>query len=174
MKTIIVNNDNMTDNDIKEIETRVKAILINDNNEILMGHSYDTYQFIGGHVENNEDLLVTLSREIKEEAGIEMELKDIEPISLYTKYKKEESKKLLIYYYVIHTNELPNRDNTNYTDDEVIGDFDLKYIKVDELRQTIIDSSEYNKLHSKYEELSTAVSKEILLLLDTVGDLSKY
>ena len=37
-----------------------------------------------------------------------------------------------------------------------------------------MDSSEYNKLHSKYEELSTAVAKEMLLLLDTVGDLSKY
>ena len=168
MKTILINEDNMTDNDIKEVETRVKAILINDNNEILMGHSYDTYQFIGGH------LLVTLSREIKEEAGIDLELHNIEPIAMYTKYKKEGSKKLLIYYYVIHTNLKPNKDNTNYTDDEVIGDFDLRYIKVNKLRQTIIDSSEYNKIHSKYEELSTAVSKEILLLLDTVGDLSKY
>ena len=174
MKTILINEDNMTDNDIKEIETRVKAILINDNNEILMGHSYDTYQFIGGHVENDEDLVKSLNREIIEEAGIDLHLSNIEPIALYTKYKKEGSKKLLIYYYVIHTNELPNRDNTNYTDDEVIGNFDLRYIKISDLRQTIIDSSEYNKLHSKYEELSTAVAKEILLLLDTVGDLSNY
>lgn len=174
MKTILINEDNMTDNDIKEVETRVKAILINDNNEILMGHSYDTYQFIGGHVENNEDLVKSLNREIIEEAGIDLHLSNIEPIALYTKYKKDELKKLLIYYYVIHTNELPNRDNTNYTEDEVIGDFELRYVKISDLRQTIIESSEYNKLHSKYEELSTAVAKEILLLLDTVGDLSKY
>ena len=174
MKTILVNENNMTDNDVKEVETRVKAILINKDNEILMGHSYDTYQFIGGHVENNEDLVKSLDREIIEEAGIDLHLKDIEPIALYIKYKKDESKKLLIYYYVIHTDIKPNRDNTNYTEDEIIGDFDLRYVKVDELRQTITNSYEYNKLHSKYEELSTAVSKEILLLLDTVGDLSKY
>ncbi len=174
MKTIFINEDNMTDDDIKETETRVKAILINDNNEILMGYSYDTYQFIGGHVENNEDLVKSLNREIIEEAGIDLHLSNIEPIALYIKYKKEGSKKLLIYYYVIHTNLKPNLFNTNYTEDEVIGDFELRYVKVDELRKTIIESSEYNKLHSKYEKLSTAVAKEILLLLDTVGDLSKY
>lgn len=122
----------------------------------------------------NEDLVKSLNREIIEEAGIDLHLNNIEPIALYTKYKKDESKKLLIYYYVIHTNLKPNKDNTNYTEDEVIGDFDLRYIKISDLRQTIIESSKYNKLHSKYEPLSTAVAKEILLLFDTVGDLSKY
>jgi len=170
MKTILINEDNMTDNDIKEVETRVKAILINDNNEILMGHSYDTYQFIGGHVENNEDLLVTLSREIIEEAGIDLHLKNIEPIALYTRYKENDSKKLLIYYYVIHTNAKPNRNNTNYTKEEVIGNFDLRYVKVSDLKQVIEENLKYNK----GKELSNDISKEILLLLDTVGDLSKY
>ena len=174
MEKIIVNEDNLTDNDIKETETRVKAILINDNNEILMGHSYDTYQFIGGHVENNEDLVKSLNREIIEEAGIDLHLNNIEPIALYTKYKKDESKKLLIYYYVIYTNLKPNKDKTNYTDEEIIGDFDLRYVKISDLRQTIIESAKYNELHSKYKKLSSAISKEILLLLDTVGDLSKY
>lgn len=170
MKTILINEDNLTDNDIKEIETRVKAILINDNNKILIGYSYDTYQFIGGHVEEGEDLLKSLSREIKEEAGIELELKNIEPIAVYIKYKKENSKKLLIYYYVIHTNEIPNIYKTDYTKEEVIGNFDLRYVKVSDLKQVIEDNLEYNK----GKELSNAISKEILLLIDTVGDLSKY
>ena len=170
MKKIIVNEDNMTDNDIKEVETRVKAILINDQNEILIGYSYETYQFIGGHVENGEDLVKSLNREIVEEAGIDLHLKDIEPIALYTRYKENDSKKLLIYYYVIHTNAKPNRDNTNYTKEEVIGNFDLRYVKVSDLKQVIEDNLEYNK----GKELSNDISREILLLLEAVGDLSKY
>ena len=170
MKKILVNEYNMTDNDIKEVETRVKAILINDNNEILIGYSYETYQFVGGHVENNEDLIVTLSREIQEEAGIEMEIKDIDPIAVYTKYVKEKSKKLLIYYYIIHSNAKPNRNNTNYTEAEVIGNFDLRYVKISDLKQVITDNLNYNE----GKELSNDISKEILLLLDTIGDLSNY
>ena len=39
----------------------------------MLGFCHNTYQFSGGHLEENETLLDCLKREIKEETGIELE-----------------------------------------------------------------------------------------------------
>ena len=65
MKKKIINEFNIKDEEIKEIETRVKAILVNDKDEVLMGYAKNVYQFIGGHVEEKETLLETAEREIR-------------------------------------------------------------------------------------------------------------
>ncbi len=52
MKKIVVNNEyNLTDADMTEVVQRVKGLLINSKNEILLGYSHHEYQFPGGHVE---------------------------------------------------------------------------------------------------------------------------
>ena len=56
MKEIFINNDKLKDEEIDENVTRVKSLLINDKNQILLGYSHNTYQFIGGHVEKEESL----------------------------------------------------------------------------------------------------------------------
>lgn len=66
----IFNYDNLVISDIDCVVTRVKAVIINSKGELLLGHSYNTYQFPGGHLEENEDLNVGLERELKEELGV--------------------------------------------------------------------------------------------------------
>ena len=69
MEVIINNKDNLKDDQINEVVKRVKVLLVNSSNEMLLGYSHNTYQFIGGHVEDEEfeDAIV---REVKEETGI--------------------------------------------------------------------------------------------------------
>lgn len=52
MEQIIVNKDCIQEKEITEIVKRVKAIIINSKNEILLSYSHNDYQFLGGHVEN--------------------------------------------------------------------------------------------------------------------------
>ena len=59
MKTIITNNYNLTEEEMTETVKRVKVLLINSNEEILLGYSNHEYQFPGGHVEEDEELLDT-------------------------------------------------------------------------------------------------------------------
>lgn len=54
MEQIIVNKDCIQEKEITEIVKRVKAIIINSKNEILLGYSHDDYQFLGGDVENGD------------------------------------------------------------------------------------------------------------------------
>lgn len=57
MKNIITNQYNLTDYEITEIVRRVKILIINSNDEILLGYSHNNYQFPGGHVEDGEELI---------------------------------------------------------------------------------------------------------------------
>ena len=142
-----------------ETVTRVKAI-INDENNILLGYSNNDYQFPGGHVEQNETLINAIEREIKEETGINLSLNNIEPflkISAYYKnYPKEGiNRKTEIYYYDIKTNEKPNLNETNYTQEEIKGNYELKYIPLDKIEE------ELNNNIKQYED-PRGIQKEMI------------
>ena len=77
MKQLITNNYNLTDSDMTEVVKRVKVLLVNSNNDVLLGYSYNNYQFPGGHVEENETLVQAVNREILEETGIELNVTNI-------------------------------------------------------------------------------------------------
>ena len=136
MKDIITNKHNLKEEDITEVVKRVKILLINSKNEILLGYSHHDYQFPGGHVENGEELIQTVNREIKEETGIDLKLKNIEPFARTLGYYKDwpeegKNRKIEIYYYEVRTDEKPNLNNTSYTENEKEGNFELRYIPLE-------------------------------------------
>ena len=79
MKTIIRNDDNWKEEEITEVAIRVKVLLVNSKNELLLGYPNNNYQFPGGHVEEGETLLDTIKREVREETGIELEITEAKP-----------------------------------------------------------------------------------------------
>ena len=56
MKRIFINNDSLTKSDLDYEVIRVKGIIINEKDEILIAHNNNTFQFIGGHLQENEDM----------------------------------------------------------------------------------------------------------------------
>lgn len=135
MKKIIINDYNLKESDITEVVKRVKILLINSNNEILLGYSYNEYQFPGGHVEKNESLNDAVNREIKEETGIVLNLTDTNPFACQMGYYKDwpeigKNRKIENYYYEIKTDEKPNLDNIEYTENEKNGNFELRYLPI--------------------------------------------
>ena len=118
MKQIIFNDNNLTDNDIELKVVRVKALMINSNGKILLAHNNNTYQFPGGHTEENESKKDCLIREVMEETGIELNV-DEEPFLCITTYDNNyfgSGKKVLnsIYYYRTFTDSLPDLSKTHY------------------------------------------------------------
>ena len=80
LKYKIFNEDNLNDEDIDGTVVRVKAFIINDDDEVIMASSNGGAQLIGGHVEDGESEVETLKREIMEEAGIEVSKDEISDI----------------------------------------------------------------------------------------------
>lgn len=142
MKDIIINKDNVKESEVTYKSIRVKALIINENNEILLGHSYSEYQFPGGHVEEGEDLNLALRRELKEETGLLYETKELDPYARKIQYIKDfpktgENKKVVINYYLINDDRIPDLDNTNYTEEEKDGNYKLRYIPLKIVRDVI-------------------------------------
>ena len=146
MKKIIVNNDNLKEEDITEVVKRVKVLLINSNDEILLGYEHNDYQFPGGHVEDDESLIDTVKREIKEEVGIDLNIDNIEPFAVSIGYWKDwplkgMNRKTEIYYFEIKSDIKPDLDNTNYTNHEKEGKFELRYIPLDNVENVLEENA---------------------------------
>ena len=63
MKKIIINDSKLDDNDIDYSVIRVKALVVNDEGKLILAHNNGTFQFPGGHLEEDEDLKLKLAGE---------------------------------------------------------------------------------------------------------------
>lgn len=147
MKQLITNKYNLTDSDMTEVVKRVKVLLVNSNNDVLLGYSYNNYQFPGGHVEENETLVQAVNREVLEETGIELNITNIEPFACAIGYYKDwpaegKNRKIEIYYYEVKTDEKPNLENTEYTENEKNGNFELRYIPLLDVENVLKTNAE--------------------------------
>lgn len=170
MKQIITNKYNLTDADMTEVVKRVKVLLVNSNNEVLLGYSHNDYQFPGGHVEENETLIQAVNREVLEETGIDLSIDNIEPFACAIGYYKDwpaegNNRKIEIYYYEIKTDEKPNLENTKYTENEKDGNFELRYIPltnaIEELRKNTEEYGDKKGIAREMIELFDVYKKTI-------------
>lgn len=142
MREIFINNS-VQNKKVDEEEIRVKGLIINSNNEILLGYSYHTYQFPGGHLEKGESTKDCLKREILEETGMDISPSLMEPLLSIKYYTKKPGNNNncceKLYYYVIKTDQDVNLRRTNYTEEEKIGNYVLRYIDMEDIEDIIID-----------------------------------
>lgn len=134
----ILTKDNI-ENKRKKEEIRVKGLIINNDNDILLGYSYNTYQFPGGHLEKNESIKQCLKREIKEETGMDIDESLMKPLICIKYFMKNHYNKL--YYFVINTEQSVNLKNTNYTKEEKEGNYVLRYVNMEDVEEVIIDNA---------------------------------
>lgn len=152
MKEIIYNYNLLEEQEITKRIIRLKALIINSNNEILLGYAHKTYQFPGGHLEDGEDYNVALKREVEEETGLVIDTSNLTPFLSIKHYIKnynetETNCSVEIYYYIINTDKKYNLSNTNYDKWEQLGNFELKYIPISNLEKTLLESVEDNKVN---------------------------
>ena len=153
MKEIIINDYHLTDDEMEEKVIRVKALIINSSGKILIAHNNNTYQFPGGHKEDNETMDECIIREIKEETGIT--LKVIERpflcISTYDHNYFNTGRKVLnsIYYYRFFTDEVPNLLETRYDELELATDFNLFYLNFNDLESFLQKQISVGEVDSK-------------------------
>ena len=168
MKQIIFNDNNLTDNDIELKVVRVKALMINSNGKILLAHNNNTYQFPGGHTEENESKKDCLIREAMEETGIELNV-DEEPFLCITTYDNNyfgSGKKVLnsIYYYRTFTDSLPDLSKTHYDELELATDFNLYYVNFNTLEKFLKNAIENGSI-------DVNIAKEMINVVDVYHEV---
>lgn len=164
MKEVITNKNNIKDSEINRVVRRAKAIIEN-NNEILLAYSYNNYQLPGGHLENNEDFIDGLNREVLEETGIDISNTIPSLVLSIINYRKDYpieniNTKYIANYYSVKTNNKPNLSLIELTSEEEMGNFKLVYMN----KNIILEELE--------KSLTTCSYKEVVY--DTISAIKEY
>ena len=154
MKEIIINDKNLKEEDMEDSVIRVKGLILNSRGKILLAHNNYTYQFPGGHLEENEKMDDCIIREIKEETGMNVKVEEDEPFLCIKTYDDDyfgTGKKVLnsIYYYRFYTDEMPNFQETHYDELELATEFNLFYVVFEDLENFLKKSMNDDMIDKK-------------------------
>lgn len=132
-----------------------RGIVFNKDNKIavLNKKNKNEYKLVGGGIENDEDPKLAFKREVLEEAGCNIEIK--EEMGITEEIKSHDNFKQISYVFV--ANVIGEIGNTNFTQDEIDENSQLLWLNIDEGMRLIKDSenkivaSEYkNVYHTKF------------------------
>lgn len=145
MKKIVYNENNLKEEDINKEVLRAKLLIINSNDEFLLGYGHKTYQIPGGHVEENESFDQCVVRELKEETGIIIPLEERTPFLNIIYMCKDypnigENTKYVANYYSIKSDLKPDLSKIDLTENEKEGMFELRYIHKDKIMEELNNS----------------------------------
>lgn len=154
MKQVIFNKERITDDEIEMREKRVKVLLRNSKNELLLCKVDGVYHFVGGHPEEKESINECAKREVKEETGIDMQSESFTPFLELKQYKSNyfgtgKNGLATITYIDGKTDERFNYEKRDLDDKEAKKDFTLAYVNIDEAMRVLEDNREVSKKQNK-------------------------
>ena len=164
MKTVIFNEFNLKESEIERVETRLKVFMLDSDENISFARAFGGIQLPGGHLEDGENYIEALKREIKEEVGILLEDSEISlpffEIKKYIKNYNNTNKNKINQnvYYIVHTDKKYNPSNINLTEDEKRGRLIIDKIKLNKFEEAIKENMATNP-----DEGCVNIEKETLL-----------
>lgn len=161
------NPNNLEEKDVEEYEEKVRLLIKNDKDEILVANYGGAYLLPGGKVDDNEFVMEALKREINEEVGLDIEESLISLVTTFNYYQKNYPKrngkvlnrKIITHYYKTNMNIDLSKYERKLTEKEIKGNFKLQWIKEKNLENIIINNDKENPRVS-------FISNELLKVLD--------
>lgn len=169
------NDDDLKDNEIDQVVTRVKAFIVSSKNNMLIGRDEEGYHLLGGEVSAEEDIMKALAQHIFKETGITLDAKDsIEPfyeIRYYNKdYKGSGINRLSdLIYFLVKTDKLPNYKKLKLTEREFAEKMPIEAIKRSMFHKQL---KEY--IDTEENILNKTKAKEIMLAFEKMKEIYKF
>ena len=86
---LILNEDNIKFEEVNQIREKVRAILIDENDQVLIANYGDVFLLPGGYPEDSERYIDAIIRELKEETGIIYNYDELSYYGLIEHYQKD-------------------------------------------------------------------------------------
>ena len=148
MKTIIINDTNLHDDDIQKFGNKVRAVLLLDN-KILVSHYGGVILLPGGSIDKDETEDDAIIRELKEETGIVYDIDSLKELLLLEYYqpnyptrRDEVINRLIRTRFYLAQYRGIDLKSINRTENEAKDNFHLDLIELDEFASLINEPSD--------------------------------
>ena len=91
MSNIVINDGNLDYNDLEDFKYKVRAFLVDDNNNVLIANYGHVFLLPGGSIDINENAEDAIVRELQEETGMIYQKEELDyliTIDYYSMVKK--------------------------------------------------------------------------------------
>jgi len=161
----IINEDNLNVNEVQEFSTKVRAILVDENNRMLIAKYGNVILLPGGKVDAGETLSEAITRELYEEIGQIYSGEEFEFFTTLNFYQKKYPKRdgtfqnrLVKTHYFVGSYKCIKLDSRKLTEKEQKGNFRLELVSLEELENMILDNENSNPRNVYFQ-------KELLAIL---------
>lgn len=160
MDKLIINKDNLKIDDINEFIDKVRVILTDDNNSILIVNYGNVIMFPGGNVDlSKESIMDGLIRELYEETGILYLEENLSYIMCLEHYQKNypkrngtSSNRLVRNYYYTAKYKGISEKLQKLTCNERKDNFQLSLVPIDKLSELVKNNKNSNPRNPYFQE----------------------
>lgn len=139
---LIINDAKLQVKEIDEFNTKVRALLITEDNQVLVANYGGVLLLPGGSVEPREPIVKAIIRELKEETGRDYKAKEFRYLTCLEYFQKNYPKRdgsyqnrlIKTYYFVVDYKE-PLKGAQSLSESEQRGNFKLQLVPLNELEK---------------------------------------
>ena len=168
---LIINEYNLKENEIEETISKVRAILVDENERILIANYGNVILLPGGKIDNKETIFDAIKRELNEEIGQQYDNLELNLFCKLNHYQKNylqrngtHKNRLVKTYYFIGTYKEIRKESQKLTKKEQTDNFKLQLISLNEIENIILNNQSNNPRNIYFQqELLTIIKiyKEI-------------
>lgn len=171
MEIIELNLGNINENEVDIITNKVRVIIFDDDNNIILTKYADMFMFPGGKVNKDESNIEALIREVQEELGIDVSKCNIIPFIEFNNYlnnypKVENNQRInklnRTIYYLIKTNIKINDKNKNLTEREIKNNFSTLNLQLNDAIEIVKNYKSNNPRNIYFKEEVIIIMEKII------------
>ena len=172
---LIINEDNLNINEVQEFSTKVRAILVDENNRILVANYGNVILLPGGKVDEGETLSEAITGELNEELGQDYSANELDFFVILNYYQKNYPKRdgtsqnrLVQTHYFVGSYKGIKLDSRKLTEKEQKGNFRLELVSLEDLENMILNNKNNNPRNIYFQkELLTILASYKKMTQDT-------
>lgn len=170
---LVINEDKLQFDEVKEFSSKVRAILVDENNRILIANYGNVILLPGGKIDNGETVSESITRELNEELGQDYNANELDFFITLNHYQKDYPKRdgifqnrLVRTYYFVGSYKGIKKDSRKLTAKEQKGNFRLELVSLEDLENMILKNVNDNPRNIYFQ-------KELLTILASYKKLKE-
>lgn len=170
---LVINEDNLQFSQIQDFSSKVRVILIDENNRILIANYGNVILLPGCKVDNGETIYEAITRELSEELGQDYNAEELDFFVTLNYYQKNYPKRdgtsqnrLVQTHYFVGSHKGIKKDRQKLTDKEQKDKFRLELVSLENLENMILNNKNNNPRNIYFQ-------KELLTILTSYKKITQ-